>query len=787
MNKRFHILLLLCFVLPSLGQEVAQPRQEARAGKSRGPFYSGTIFWRGTNDPIAFKGIVVTLGKHRNAFVCYDMDLLRPSLAWTNRVGQFGLTTPRFSNPPARVRGDVFLGTAPIPGWAKEGSLADPRERRMGPLPKDWAHYHGLYQQGQKVVLEYSVGSIRFLESPGYETKAGVPVFTRTIQATATAKNLVLNLLWSSGKIVERRADGITLTGSIPNRFIIVRLDGAEDPEWIHRHGTLSLELPRVAANHPFRIAVAIADGRSVKLDAAVPEDLRPLSKAGKALWPATVIRQGYRAPDRAAYVVDRITEPAKNPWKADTFFGGFDFFADGRAALTTIQGEVWIVSGIGEDLKKLRWRRFASGLFQGLGLKILNDKVYVLGRDQITRLHDRNGDGEADFYENFNNDSILSANQHEFCMDLQTDSQGNFYYAKGVPWHPHVTTPHQGCILKVSADGSQLEVFATGLRAPNGMSISPNDVISVSDNQGHWQPASKLNIVKQGGFYGMVPSAQRELDFTWRGTNFTVNPSDPKVREEYGFTGFGRRQPKTFKYDRPLAWLPMEADNSSGGQVWASDKWGPFSNHLLFMSYGKCRLFAVTEQAVGWRHQATMIPLPLRFDTGIMRGRVNPQDGQVYVCGLRGWQTSAIRAGGLYRVRYTGRAANLPIGFSATQAGVRLSFTDPLDPEYALDVDSYSLEQWNYHYSANYGSPHYSLRKPGRPSPDELKIKSVRLSNDGKIVTLAINDMRPSHQLQVQLNLKSADGQRIRQKIYATVPALAPITQATQPPRTLQ
>ena len=25
-----------------------------------------------------------------------------------------------------------------------------------------------------------------------------------------------------------------------------------------------------------------------------------------------------------------------------------------------------------------------------------------TLGRDQITRLHDENGDGEADFYENF-------------------------------------------------------------------------------------------------------------------------------------------------------------------------------------------------------------------------------------------------------------------------------------------------------------------------------------------------------------------------------------------------
>ena len=34
-----------------------------------------------------------------------------------------------------------------------------------------------------------------------------------------------------------------------------------------------------------------------------------------------------------------------------------------------------------------------------------MNNEIYVLGRDQITKLHDLNGDGEADFYENFNND----------------------------------------------------------------------------------------------------------------------------------------------------------------------------------------------------------------------------------------------------------------------------------------------------------------------------------------------------------------------------------------------
>ncbi len=69
-------------------------------------------------------------------------------------------------------------------------------------------------------------------------------------------------------------------------------------------------------------------------------------------------------------------------------YFGGHDFFADGSAAICTMQGDVWHVTGLDASLKDVRWRRFASGLHQALGLVIADKSVYVLGRDQITRLH---------------------------------------------------------------------------------------------------------------------------------------------------------------------------------------------------------------------------------------------------------------------------------------------------------------------------------------------------------------------------------------------------------------
>src|SRR5205085_3364153 len=132
------------------------------------------------------------------------------------------------------------------------------------------------------------------------------------------------------------------------------------------------------------------------------------------------------------------------------------------------------IVSGVDGKLGTVHWKRFASGLRQPLGLKIVNDVIYTAGRDQITKLHDLNGDGEADFYENFNNDAGLTLQRHEFVMDLQTDAKGNFYFGRS----GHYVASKRGdncCIFKLSRDGSKLERFASGFRETNGLSIGPD------------------------------------------------------------------------------------------------------------------------------------------------------------------------------------------------------------------------------------------------------------------------------------------------------------------------
>ncbi len=91
------------------------------------------------------------------------------------------------------------------------------------------------------------------------------------------------------------------------------------------------------------------------------------------------------------------------------------------------------------------------------------------------------------------------------------------------------------------------------------------------------------------------------------------------------------------------------------------------------------------------------------------MRPKFNAGDGQLYVAGLRGWQTSAAADAAFQRVRYTGKPANMVTGLKVRKGGLDITFTDPLDPEDANDADSFEIEQWNYLWCSEYGSDDYS------------------------------------------------------------------------------
>jgi len=179
--------------------------------------------------------------------------------------------------------------------------------------------------------------------------------------------------------------------------------------------------------------------------------------------------------------------------------------------------------------------------------------------------------------------------------------------------------------------------------------------------------------------------------------------------------------------------------------------------------------MLALREQVDGlW--QGGVVPLKIGFASGAIRGRFRPQDGQLYVVGTKGWVSNATRDGSLQRVRYTGAKVHLPLEMHAVAGGLRLRFAEPLDREIAQDPDSWTAEQWNYKYAAEYGSKEYSVINEGVEGHDPVEVKSATLSVDGCTVLVGMPALRPAMQVRVRYSLRSADGAPMKGEIDSTI-----------------
>jgi hypothetical protein len=195
----------------------------------------------------------------------------------------------------------------------------------------------------------------------------------------------------------------------------------------------------------------------------------------------------------------------------------------------------------------------------------------------------------------------------------------------------------------------------------------------------------------------------------------------------------------------------------------------------MIHLSYGKCEVFLVLQEQVDGVDQAGVYKFPLRFLSGAMRGRFSPHDGQLYVSGLKGWQTSGAKDGCFQRVRYTGKPFCIPVGLNAHANGMRLTFSSELDKELAEDVGSWSIEQWGYRWTKKYGSKEYKVSDPEQVGHDNVVVKKATLSADKRSVFLTIDNMQPVMQMGISFDLETADGKEVIGSVHNTIHKLGP------------
>ena len=712
------------------------------------------------------KAVAVRLSATAGAL--FDSETLRYAAWWTGGyVDLTGTNITRWVQGAggAKIIGTIVAGSSMRPGVAGPGAATawnDPRTQGIGELPSAWGKYLGSFRHGDRVVFHYRVGTSEILDAPEALQADGTTVFTRTLHVGAgpALTLLVAEVADAQGAIapgaapspMKAQESGVT-DGTIawldrslsPATHTATRILGAPaDARLAIDLGRISLTLP--SRQEAVRLTIALTTGSDAAASAAalmkvpVPIDVSAWSKGGPVQWPA-LTTTGKRGADDGPYAVDTITLPTDNPWRSWIRPSAHDFFSDGRLAISTMAGDVWIASGLDDGLATITWKRFATGLAEPLGLKIVDDRLFVTCRDALTRLDDLNGDGEADAYVAFNRDIPVFAKYNDFTMDLVTDRAGDFYIAKGGHGAP-VGFPLHSTMVRISRDGRRSEALGSGLRTPSGIGMGPGDLLTSADNQGHWVPACRLDVIRPGKWYGYVGNPQfygKEV------------PHHPET------------------YEPPLCWMPMSVDNCPGSQVWAGEKWGPLSGAMLHLSYGQSRVIAVLPEKVGDTWQGGVVTLPLNFTSGIMRARVSPTDGQLYVSGLKGWQTNASIDGCLQRVRSTGTDAALPVGLSVRKGEVHLRFSAPLDPD-TVNADSVSVERWNYRWTGAYGSADVSVADPAKKGRDPVALDGVRLAADKRTVVISIPDLQPVMQQAITVKFADAAGEMVKFTVHQTI-----------------
>lgn len=717
------------------------------------PFFSQTVDARDFGeaplaDNLTPRGIVLNLGAGVHA--CFDTDLLRYSLIWKEAAEGEVLTmtgmgpgsyrepsrkAPSGQNKLPKPLGTPLVATYALPGVGTgEKGLAerDPRdvvepgidrEVGLGPLPIEMGKWQGIYLTGNGSLLAYKIGKTEVLEHAG-AVKGGAEgaVLVRLLKVEPHEEPLWLRLG--------------------PGEMGDVSISGGEAVKTEGKAGDLACRIDPAKDSKLVRILMALGDAKGTpfpEFKLAAPDKDKPFP----ALWNEPVTTTAQIAEDSDAYVVDTIPIPVPNPWKRNVRLSGLDFFSDGRAVLITFDGDVWLVEGLGEDLKEVTWRRFASGLHEPMGMRVVDDQIYVSGRNGITRLHDRDGNGEADFYENFSSVVAQTAETREFAMDMMEKPGGGFYLSKGGQIGTRIGK-YNGTIMEVSADGQSFKVIGSGLRQPFSGVDPLTGMITSSDQQGNWVPATPVHVIEEGHHYGFLPEILK-------------NPIHPKPISE------------------PPVWIPHFVNQSGASQVFLRNaKMGPLNDSLIHIGFNRPEIFKVYFDESGKTRQGAVAPITADFKAGLLHGEVGPKDGQLYLTGFKIWGTVASEISGLYRLRYTGKPSYLPEDVRSFDKGILLKFGEPLEESIATSLMSYSVDRWTYRRTADYGSGHY---KPnGEPGQEALPVANAYLSEDKKSVFLAIPDMQVVEQMRVTYRLARESDKPEIKGAYLTVRELHPV-----------
>ena len=400
---------------------------------------------------------------------------------------------------------------------------------------------------------------------------------------------------------------------------------------------------------------------------------------------------------------------------------GGMDFLSDGSLVVCTWDslGPVYVLKGVQDgNPEDIEVTRIATGLAEPLGLKVVDDEIYVLQKQELTKLIDHDGDGITDEYQTVCDDWKVSANFHEFAFGLEYQD-GYFYAALATAINPGGAStqpqiPDRGKAIKISKEDGSIEFIAHGLRTPNGIGIGVDEQLFIADNQGDWLPSSKIVHLQEGAWFG-----SRSVDF----------PGTEGLTEAL-----------------PVVWLPQDEIGNSPSMPIAINT-GPYQGQMIHGEVTHGGIKRVFVEKINNQYQGALFRFTQGLEAGVNRLRWGP-DGSLYVgcVGSSGnWSDGGQQWYGLQKLTYNDKVTFEMLAVRAKSNGMEIEFTAPIEAGSGHSPEEYQVQQWYYLPTENYGGPKLGL--------EDLEIASINISDDRKKVFLELPGIKAGHMVYIRLH----------------------------------
>ncbi len=438
------------------------------------------------------------------------------------------------------------------------------------------------------------------------------------------------------------------------------------------------------------------------------------------------------RAPSEADYY-RMVTLPI--PEKVVLEVGGLETLPDGRLAVATRRGEVWLVENPeGLNGSRPHFTRFAQGLHEALGLTWRDGALYTAQRSELTRLRDIDGDGKADRYETVYA-WPLSGNYHEYSFGPVFSPKGDLVVTLNLAWvgYGDSFVKWRGWMLRITPDGKMTPV-AAGFRSPSSFGYNLEGDLFYSENQGDWVGSGGITHVETGDFVGNPTSLR------WSG-----EPGSPVKLAKSDIPDAGEPKFEVAKrvpgLKTPAVWFPHTILGTSTSAILVDSTrgaFGPFAGQLFVGDQGQSKIMRVFLEKVNGVYQGVVFPFREGFASGVFRETWG-RDGSMYVGQTsRGWSATGTAPYGLQRLVWTGMMPFEAHRVEARPDGFEITFTMPVDRSTAADPASYHVSSFTYKYHHFYGSPVIN--------ETAHRIRAVVVSSDGLSARLVLDSLRQGY-----------------------------------------